>query len=297
MLRFVSGSLLIAMGDACGGIFAASHGFLAASNWNYLLAMVFFAVFLSQTAFLVGGGSRLFRLSHREKLRRQDCGIYCPALKAIAGKKWASNLCFVPGNKEMDAVTVGLLRPRIVLTEGLVDALPGRELVAVAAHEEAHRSARDNLLIVAAKTVVATLFYLPGPKMAFIQMRNCLELAADRSAASASGDRLAIAEALARIASMNYAESDFSTSLTTAVRGNGDLMARLEELVRDEEHSSHSWVRVALLVAVAAVVLAIFASSAMAVTDSDQREALICYTQHTQGAGPEDVCNQDHPSH
>lgn len=283
------------MGDACGGIFAASQGFLAASNWNYLLAMVIFAFFLSQTAFLVGGGSRLFRISHREKLRRQDCGISCPALKAIAGKRWASNLCFVPGNKELDAVTVGLLRPRIVLTEGLVDALPGRELVAVAAHEEAHRSARDNLLIVAAKTVVTTLFYLPGPKMAFIQMRNCLERAADRSAAS--GDRLAIAEALARIASMNYSESDLSTSLTTAVTGNGDLMARLEELVRDEEHSSHSWVRVSLLVAGAAAVLAIFASSAMAVTDSDQREAFICYTQHTQGTGPEDVCDQDHPSH
>lgn len=298
VLRFFSGSLLTAMGDACGGIFAASHGFLAASNWNYLLATVIFAVFLSQLAFLFGGGSRLFQVSHREKQMRQERGLSCPALEAMTGEKWAANLSFMPGNGQLDAVTVGLLHPRIIVSEGLVDSLEGSELIAVAAHEEAHRAARDNLLIVAAKSVVATLFYLPGPKMAFSQMRKCLERAADRRAADASGDRLAIAGALARIASMNSLDSSASGSLATAVSGSGELVSRIEELVRDESHTlSHGWRRLALLAAGTAVILGIFASSALAVAGSDHRDAFICYTQHTQGAGPEDICVQDHPSH
>ncbi|MHB9112433.1 MAG: M48 family metalloprotease [Thermoleophilia bacterium] len=298
VLRFFSGSLLTAMGDACGGIFAASHGFLAASNWNYLLATVIFAAFLSQLAFLFGGGSRLFRVSHREKKLRQDRGLSCPALEEISGEKWAANLSFMPGTGQLDAVTVGFLHPRIVISEGLVKALRGRELVAVAVHEEAHRAARDNLLIVVAKSVVTTLFYLPGPKIAFSQMRKCLERAADRRAAHASGDRFAIAEALARIATMNHTDSDSGASLATAVRGSGDLVSRLEELVGDESHnSSGGWGRLGLLVAGTAVILGIFASSALAVAGSDHREVFICYTQHTQGAGPEDVCDQEHPSH
>ncbi|MDO8737186.1 MAG: M48 family metalloprotease [Thermoleophilia bacterium] len=297
LLRFFSGSLLTAMGDACGGIFAAGHGFLAESNWNYLLAAVIFSVFLSQLAFLFGGGTRLFRVTHREKRRRQSCGLSCPALRTISEEKWAAHISLIPGDLQLDAATVGLFRPRIVLSEGIVKSLPGRELVAVAAHEEGHRSARDNLLITAAKSVATTLFYLPGPKRALLEMRKCLERSADRSAAAASGDRFAIAEALARIASMNYSEADSHSPLVTAVRGNGDLVARLEELVGDERHPGHGWARLALLVAGAVVVLGIFASSALAVAGADHREAFICYTQHTQSTGPEDVCDSGHPSH
>lgn len=286
------------MGDACGGIFAAGHGFLAASNWNYLLATIIFAAFLSQLAFLFGGGSKLFRVSHREKMIRKARGLSCPALEVLTGEKWAANLSFMPGNNRLDALTVGLLRPRIILTEGLVDALQGRELVAVAAHEEAHRAARDNLLIVAAKSVVATLFYLPGPKMAFSQMRDCLERAADRRAVRVSGDRLAIAGALARIASVSQSEADSGVSVATAVRGSGDLVSRLEELISDESHpESRGWCRLALMVAGTALIMGIFSSSALAVAGSDHREAFICYTQHAQGAGPEDICESEHPSH
>lgn len=286
------------MGDACGGIFEASHGFLAASNWNYLLAMVVFAALFSQLTFLFGGGSRLFRITHKEKRLRQARGMSCPALETISREKWAANMSFMPGNEQLEAVTVGLLRPRIVISEGLVDALDGCELIAVAAHEEAHRAARDNFMIVAAKSVVTTLFYLPGPRMAFSQMRKCLERAADRSAARKSGDCLVIAGALAKIALLNPSIPDSGASHAMAVRGSGDLVSRVEELVSEVSNASTpGWRRLALLVAGTTLILGIFTSSALAVAGSDHREAFICYTQHTQGAGPEDICAQDHPSH
>lgn len=298
LLKFLSGSLLAAMGDACGGIFAAGQGFLADSNWNYLLAVVIFAVFLSQLTFLVGGGYILFRASHWEKQRRKGSTLSCPALRSIICEKYTEHIYFMPGNEQLDAVTVGLIRPRIVLSEGLVKALQGRELVAVAAHEEAHRAARDNLLIAAAKSVTTTLFYLPGPKLAFAQMRNCLERAADRSAASGSGDRFAIAEALTRIAAMNYSETGSTSSSTvTALSGSGDLSVRIEELVGDDRYSGRGWRQLALLVMGTAFAIGMFASSALAVSGSDQREAFICYTQHTQSTGPDEVCQLDHPSH
>lgn len=298
LLRFVSGSLLAAMGDACGGIFAAGHGFLAASSWNYLLAIAVAAAFLSQLGFLIGGGSRLLRVSHKEKLLRRVACVSCPALPVLNPLKWAAHVSVYPGDKRLQAQTVGLLQPRIVLTEGLVRTLDRQDLEAVVAHEEAHRAARDNLFLVIAKSVALTLFYLPGPMMAFRELQSGLERAADQKASETVGDRLVVAGALARIAVATKAVSVSGTTLSTAVTGNGaDLTDRLEELVDGKSNPALNRRRLALFTAGIIVTLAVFTSSALAVAGSDQRQSFICFTQHEQRVNADGVCEQDHPLH
>ncbi|MFA5810368.1 MAG: M48 family metalloprotease, partial [Thermoleophilia bacterium] len=157
LLRFLSGSFLVAMGDACGGIFEAGHGFLAASNWNYLIAALMIVVLFFQITFLLGGGARLMKVSHRLKKDQKSAGMNCPALPVINQEKWVDNTFLLPGDYRLEAQTVGLLRPRIVLCEGLVRSLDASQLKAVIAHEEAHRSRRDNLFVALAKSVALTL--------------------------------------------------------------------------------------------------------------------------------------------
>ncbi len=286
------------MGDACGGIFEASHGFLAASNWNYLVATAAAAIFISQLAFLIGGGFRLLKVSHREKRHRRDSSVFCPALSQLSVKKWARRVGVLAGDCSLDAQTVGLLRPRILVSEGLARTLDSGHLSAVLAHEEAHRAARDNLFVVMAKSVALTLFYLPGPRLAFREMRSSLERAADQQAAEKTGGRLAVAEALARIAAASVRPSS-DRLLSAALTGNGsDITSRVEVLLNSEEPPrGRHWRQLILFAAGTLVVLGVFASSAMAVADSDQRQAFVCFTQHEQIADTNGICDLDHPDH
>lgn len=288
LLRFLTGSLLAAMGDACSGIFAAEHDFLASSRWNYLLAVVAGAFFVAQLAFLVGGGGKLISVSHRLKKHRRSEGRQCPALSAIINKPWVTRT-YLTNSKLIDAQTVGLLRPRILVSKGMVEALAARELEAVLAHEEAHRRGRDNFILAIAKAVVLALFYLPGLKLAFKDMRLSLEMAADNKAAAAAGGSLVVAQTLTRLASQT---SRPRGQPAVAAAGSKDLTNRLGGLLLESHPPYPAWRRPALFAAVFLGAVAMFLTSALAVTGSDQRLAFVCFTEHQQSVGPDGVCGQ-----
>ncbi|MHB1054402.1 MAG: M56 family metallopeptidase, partial [Thermoleophilia bacterium] len=297
LMRFLSGSFLAAMGEACGGIFEAGHGFMAASRWNYLLAVVAAAVLFPQLAFLLGGGARLIRASHRLKKKRLSSSTACPALPAICGCWWASHAYLVEADSP-DAETVGILRTRILLNSGLVEALSGRELAAVVAHEEAHHRGHDNFLIAVARVIKLTLFYLPGPRLAYREMCRSLERAADIKAAERTGGPFQVAAALARIVTLSrISRTGAGVSLSLSGDDPGDIAGRLNALLREGEPlRCRHWLSMVAATGVA-VFLLVFTTSAWAVTGTDQRSAFICFTEHSQEDAAAGVCLQDHPDH
>lgn len=296
LTKFLSGSLLAAMGEACGGIFQAGQGFLAASRFNYILAVVAASAFFSQGAFFLGGGTRLIRATGRHsKARIRDC-IICPALPKLSHEPWAAHVMMLPGNG-IDAQTVGILRPRILITTELVSALSAQELGAVMAHEEAHRTGRDNALVMAAKAVSLALFYLPGQKTALREMCLRLESAADQRAVRNAGGPLPVASALAKIVSLSRHRGT-AAAVVSAASGAGlsDVVTRINMLIDPPSPGNRR--RLPLLFAALSLVFSlVFASSAFAVTGADQRGALVCFTEHAQEAPASGVCETDHPLH
>ncbi len=280
LLRFLSASLLVEMGNACGGIFAFGHGFLATSHWNYLLAAGLAAVFLLQLTFLLGGGARLLRASYRLGKKHLLAGTRCPALPRITGKSWAGHV-YLTSATTVEAHTSGLIRSRIHISQAMVRRLPGDELMAVIYHERAHCSGKDNFLAAAAKTVSLAMFYLPGPRMAYQEMRIYLEKAADRTAAAQTGGPLVIARALARIATAGQIFSKEVPAMPAS--GHGDVTSRLQVLANDYRENGSGWKRLCLFILLAAAALAFFSVSALVVTGADQRQAFICYMKHQQG--------------
>lgn len=293
LLEFAAGSLLVAMGDACRGIFAAGHGFLAASPINYFLAVAALTIVLLQGSFLTAGGLKMLKTSRGSRLARNLKGRFCPALGAITGGAYPGRIFLIDGSdNEVSARTVGLFRPGIYLSQGLVKALPGPELRAVIAHEKAHCSGRDNLVKAVARTMVLSLFYLPGPRMAYNRMRLCLEVAADRKAAGpARAGSILLAGTLAKIASFGSAGP--RPDAVSAVSGHGDLAARITALIAPErEQRRCSWHRVTAFVIILTVIFAAFAMSAQAAAGSGQRDTLLCFTRHHI---PEDgTCELEH---
>lgn len=87
------------------------------------------------------------------------------------------------------AITVGWLRPRIILTVPLLDRLDDRQLDAVLAHEAHHARRRDPLLFGVVRTVADALFLLPAVRRWADRVVVDAEVAADAAAIEAVGRR------------------------------------------------------------------------------------------------------------
>ncbi|WP_338600600.1 M56 family metallopeptidase [Saccharopolyspora sp. SCSIO 74807] len=106
------------------------------------------------------------------------------------------------------AVTVGLLRPIVVISTGMAEVLSSTELRAVLAHEQAHARRRDPLRVLLARMLAAHLWFLPVAEDVRSRARRGYELAADRGAAHRYG-RSALAGALLRVMSAPVATQGF----------------------------------------------------------------------------------------
>ena len=123
------------------------------------------------------------------------------------------------------AFVVGLLRPRVYLSHGLLATLCPEELAAVLAHEQAHARRRDPLIRWIAGFGLS--WHVPGIAAALQrQLRRTQEMAADADAAQAVGDRLRVAETLVHCARLQMAPAG-----TTVEFGQSDLAARVQALL------------------------------------------------------------------
>ena len=123
----------------------------------------------------------------------------------------------LPG-PEPRAFVLGVFRPKIYLSEGLLSTFDRDALQPVLAHEQEHVQNRDALLRIVASA--GLLFYLPGIA-SFVKrlVTQAQELAADAEAARQIGDRARVAESLVRLArfsippakAFEFAQSDIQT--------------------------------------------------------------------------------------
>lgn len=126
------------------------------------------------------------------------------------------------------ATTVGLFRPTVFLSQGLLAALSPTQKDAVAAHEAAHRHRRDPLRLVLAR--LACRFHFPASRRALCrELELAVERAADEVAARRVGDRIVVAEALVAVARLRPVA-------TPGLRfAEAPLEARVQALVADTD--------------------------------------------------------------
>jgi hypothetical protein len=91
------------------------------------------------------------------------------------------------------------VRPRIVLSQGVIDALSHAELCAVVSHEKAHARGRHDLVIQPFRAWRQTFPFLAAGRSALAAVELLVELAAD-DAASRRGHHRALASALSALA-------------------------------------------------------------------------------------------------
>jgi Zn-dependent protease with chaperone function len=125
------------------------------------------------------------------------------------------------------AFTIGLFRPRIVVSEVVVEALTEAELDALLLHEAAHARRRDPLRLVIAGFCRDLLFFLPVSYTLFRRVGEAQERAADDAAAVTAGP-LEVAGAL--LALLKLAGRQPEDGLVPAAAG-ADPEARIRRLL------------------------------------------------------------------
>lgn len=183
---------------------------------------------------------------------------------------------FLVDDEAPRSYTVGILRPRVVVSVGLLAGMDDQEVQAVFAHEEGHLAARDNLILLVARTLAATFALLPGVRSAVARLRRAQELAADDFAGRRTGDPLAVASSLQKFA---RALVPGTTSPGLAFADEGDVVERIRGLVFGQVAVT-SRRYLAATVVVVTVLLFSFTGSALAFTDVTLRGGAPTHTCH-----------------
>lgn len=188
------------------------------------------------------------------------------------------------------ACTIGFLRPVVVVSTGLASRLEGAELEAVLAHEQAHASHMDNLILLVARICSSTLFFLPGVRSAHAALRRFVELSADQTARRWLGSGLTVAASLQRVAvvmtghgSQGSPRGPFPGAAPASFADSEIIAERIHNLLQDDIPAAPRR-RVAVVVLSLVVLLAAFATAGLRLADVNwaaQAHVPGCETLHS----------------
>jgi Zn-dependent protease with chaperone function len=127
---------------------------------------------------------------------------------------------------------VGVLRPRLVITRPVLDALTDEELGAGVAHELGHWRAWDNLKRLAMRAAPDVWFATAAARRLERRWAAASEHAADRSAGGSERERCALASALVKVARLTPPQVPIEGPISALVDG-GDITSRVHRLLGD----------------------------------------------------------------
>jgi hypothetical protein len=182
------------------------------------------AAFLGLAAFGIGlpflrGAARLARARQR-----------LAALEGRGSAPLAADVRLLASEAAV-SLAVGAIRPHILVSQGLVDALPPAGLDCVLAHERAHARRRDAL-----RALLAHAASWPLPPRLRRELLDALRLAAERAcdeaAAAQAGDRLLVAETILAVERLARRPAVAAGTLACAF-GESDVAPRVESLLAE----------------------------------------------------------------
>jgi len=127
---------------------------------------------------------------------------------------------------------VGVLRPRLLITQPVLDALTDEELSAAVAHELGHRRALDNLKRLAMRAAPDLLSATRVARALERRWAVASEHAADRGAGNGDRARCALAAALVKVARLTPPVTPIGEPISALVDG-GDITSRVQRLLDD----------------------------------------------------------------
>jgi hypothetical protein len=139
----------------------------------------------------------------------------------------------IVGGDEVALAVAGLARPTLLVSAGALAHLDDDELSAAIAHERAHIRRRHRFVLLFAELCRVLGRPLPGTAHAVRELRFHIERDADRFAVRGRADRLALASAICKAATVS------TTRPGMAALGGDGTAARVRELLQEAAPDSH----------------------------------------------------------
>jgi Zn-dependent protease with chaperone function len=156
---------------------------------------------------------------------------------------------------------LGLLRPRLIVARGLLQALTTAELAAVVRHEMAHVSNRDNLKMLLLRGLPDLIGRTRTGRRLETALRAAMEREADEAAARTDTDAVDLASALVKVAHLAI-HAVPPAALAPALHDGAPLAARVQRLVDPARGVPPARALVVVVLAVAAAPSVLLASPA-----------------------------------
>jgi len=141
-------------------------------------------------------------------------------------------------------ITIGWLRPTILLPLGLITGLTPSELDAIIIHELAHIRRHDYLVNLLQTVIETLLFYHPAVWWVSRRIRIERENCCDDWAVAVSGDSLSYARTLTRFGELRHTGERKATVGQTVSASGGSLLSRVRRLLpgpRDDAARPRTW--------------------------------------------------------
>lgn len=245
---------LLWMGPICHmAHYQMIHGWQGTLTYSwaaaYLVAVVICGLWLG-----VNGCQAVWQLQRYDQV----------ALAAVSASQSVSRLnCSAAGQKTARLVPVtlpyiaqiGLWRPELIVSQGLIDQLDAQHLEAVLSHEAAHRYYGDTIWFAVLGVLRRCSRWLPYTKRLWQELLLLRELRADRWAAQ-HVDPLLLAEALFTVVSAPMS-MEFAAAFNEPSVGDR-LNERVDALLQEnptEMKDGRSWMPLGLMIALALVPL------------------------------------------
>lgn len=282
---------LLLGGGACVLFGSLVYGLLtgeivAANLWGVLGLAVFLLLYVLGWVFAVGSFIRQVAatLKLRDRVRVLRLPISVPLRESERRVDLTGRVDLVDSD-EAFSFTYGVFATRVAVSRGLLEKVSAVELDAVLTHERYHVRNRDPLKVFIARLVTRALFFLPVLTELMGRYVAGRELAADRRALKAYGER-PLAGALYKVVS-GPLWSELGAA--AAIGGPNHLDARVAQLETGQEPAAPPIPREALLATIAGSA-ALALSFALAVVAFDSPMAMLdgsmMDTRHeTRGGG------------
>jgi Zn-dependent protease with chaperone function len=146
---------------------------------------------------------------------------------------------------------VGVVRPRLLITRGVLDVLTAEELRASVAHEIGHHRSWDNLKRLAMCAAPDVLTATSAARAIEQQWASASEHLADRQACQTGRARCALASALVKVARLTPATMPIAEPISTLIDGS-EIASRVRRLLDEgvppaaPRRSPRRWFAVAL---------------------------------------------------
>lgn len=168
---------------------------------NHLWSLALLVLLVAMLAVILGrfGFSLWGHVASSRRLAARMAGVRAPLpadLSGLAARHGLVSRVVYTRDDAPYAFTFGLLRPRVVVSQGIRASLDRKEMEAVLLHEKYHLSHYDPLKVCLGRAMARSLFLIPLAGFLWRGYIQAKELAADRQAIGQMGDDLGLSCAL-----------------------------------------------------------------------------------------------------